>query len=441
MTLDVESPHPDEARFEPLVGEWLLGYRSEATRMSYADALGLPRDWVRRLTGTAATPVTPGTRPPVREGKYRDLAWLRWCAAHGLHPLRVTGLEVKRWLAELVAAGMPKSTRGHRLAVLAQFYRFLLERGAVTANPAAFDRRGLGLGTGGDTSSTVVITPEQVDALLVAAHSVRRGANPVMRLRATAVVALFTLGVRVSELTGARREDLHVTRGRRALRITGKGDKTRIVYLSGLAADALDAYLAERDRQAGTALPAARGHVAAGSAPLIATGSGGPVNPRDVWALIRRLAVAAGPELAEVADRIRPHALRHFYVTAAAEAGADMTHVQADVGHASVDTTNRVYNRAARHPDRSAVDLVEQSLLRARADRAARQAPARAELRELLAGLPAADPLDQLVAIGHLERLVGRHPELAPAVAGALADLDGHPKVAAEARAARARLS
>ncbi|WP_158841620.1 tyrosine-type recombinase/integrase [Saccharothrix deserti] len=433
-------------RLEMLVAEWLLGYRSAATRLSYGDALGLPRPWVRAL-GTASAfrnvveePKPGQSGPPVRTGRFRELAWLRWCAAHGVHPLTAIGLDLKRWLEALDAAGVAKSTRGHRLAVVAEFYRFLVERGVLDANPAAFDRRGLQLGTRGDTSATVVLTAAQVGALLDAAGTARQGTAPVMRSRAVAIVALFTLGLRVAELTALRREDLHTTRGRRALRVTGKGGKTRVVFLSGLAERALTDYLAERDRHQDAALPARVGQAAARRLPLIATGAGTAMNPRDVWALIRRLSVAAGPTLAEVADRMGPHTLRHFYVTAAAEGGADMTHVQADVGHASVETTHRVYNQATRAPERSAVDVVERALLRHRSpDRAVE-----GEITRLEHEAASADPLDRLLAVAGLERLARDVPATAEAVSTVLERVSAtsadHPKVADAARAARQRI-
>jgi site-specific recombinase XerD len=446
MTAELEiaagsgGPRPaavDAAVLDALLRGWLLGYRSTATRLAYGDALGLHRAWVRELSGVVTAP--GGGRPPVRLGRYRDLAWFRWCDRHGLHPFTATSTEVKRWQAELAAAGMPKSTRAHRLAAVGEFYRHLVGQGVLDANPAAFDRRGLGLGTGGDTSRTVVLTTDQVEALAAAATRARRGVSPLMGLRTRAVVGLFTLGLRVGELAALRRGDLHVTRGRRALRVTGKGDKHRVVYLSRTAEGAVDDYLAERDRCAGAALPAPVGRVAAHDSPLIATSRGTHLNPRDVWALLRRLARAAGPELAEVAERMTPHALRHFYVTTAAEHGADMTHVQADVGHASVDTTNRVYNQAARHPDRSAVDVVDRALAAARARRAA----APGALGELRGELDAEDPLVRLAALQRLAHLVADHPGLAVGAVGLLDGVlarEGHPVVAEAARAARDRL-
>jgi site-specific recombinase XerD len=428
------SPQPTHADTAPVVeaiADWLLGYTSAHTRLSYGDALGLDRDWVRRLTDRTGEPTSGHRQPPTRTGKYRHLAWLRWCDTERVHPLRVTAIDVKRWQADMAAAGMPKTTRGHRLGVVAQFYRHLVEHDVVNANPADFDRRGLGLRTAGDTSSTVVLTAAQVARLLRAAGTQRRGVSPLMALRSTAIVAVFTLGVRVAELTGLTRADPHLTHGRRALRVTGKGDKTRVVYMSRLAADAVDAYLAERDRAGNTATPAPRGRVTAGDTPLIATRDGGAMHPGDVWALIRRLAHAAGPLLADVADRMGPHALRHFYVTAGAEGGADMTHIQADVGHASVDTTNRVYNRAARHPDRSAVDIVEAALL---------AAPA-ADPNDVLTGLRTEDPIEHILALQRIEQLPTPNAAIRRAVADLLARTDLDPRVEQIAHRVRRSLS
>ncbi|GDY28492.1 tyrosine-type recombinase/integrase [Gandjariella thermophila] len=434
------------AAFDALLGDWLLGYSNPRTRLSYGDALGLNRDWVRDLGGQPAASPAPSTSrrratPPRRTGRHRDLAWFRWCDRHALHPLAATSTDVKRWQADMVAAGVRKTTRAHRLAVVGELYRYLVDAGAVPANPAAFDRGGLGLASRADTAATVVLTAEQVDQLLLAAGRPRRGLHPLMARRAVAVVAIFTLGLRVAELAGLRRSDLHQTRGRRALRVTGKGDKSRIVYLSGLAADAIDAYLAERDRWTRGAVLANPGAVGPRHSPLIATRDGGHMDPRDIWALIRRVARAAGPALADVADRMGPHVLRHFYVTAAAEAGADMTHVQADVGHASVDTTNRVYNQAARHPDRSAVDLVASAILAARSRH---DGEPDERYRAALDALAAEDPVEQLVALQQLERVAERHPERARDIAAHLAGLTRqpapHPRVAEAAAALHARL-
>ncbi|HVK23247.1 MAG TPA: tyrosine-type recombinase/integrase [Actinokineospora sp.] len=365
----------DPARLLAHIGDWLLGYANRATRHKYAESLGLPvsaadlAPWFDRAEiapvvhayaqalGLPARPpaVTANRPPPARRGRLRHLHWLRWCGARGLDPLRANTTHVKEWLDDLTVSGAAKATRDRMLGTLKAFYGHLADEGVITGNPAALSRRRLAVATDHDTTRTVTLTAQQVRALLDAAAAPRPGRDRLGTLRATAVVAVFTLGVRVSELCDLTRADLHSTRGRTALRVPGKGDKPRVVYLSGLAQDALNAYLHHR---ATDTAPAARGQVRAGTQPLISTRDGKPMARSDVWALLRRIAASAGPDLADVATRIHPHALRHFYVTAAVEAGAELVTVQADVGHASVDTTNRTYNSAARAPERSAVDLV-----------------------------------------------------------------------------------
>ncbi|HEX2130921.1 MAG TPA: tyrosine-type recombinase/integrase [Actinophytocola sp.] len=287
--------------------------------------------------------------------------WFRWCASRGIDPLVATSTQVKTWLADLDTAGAAPATRDRMLATVKALYTHLADTGLAAGNPAALNRRRLGLATPvGSTTGTVVLTTAQVRALFTAAARTRRGASLLDTARATAVVGLFTLGLRVSELCDLDRNDLHVTRGRRALRVHGKGGKNRVVYLHESAERALLHYLRIRDN--GTTSTETRPARPDPSAPLLVTRTGGRYRRQAVWQLLRRLADAAGDPLRDVAGAMHPHALRHFYVTTAVEAGAQLVHVQADVGHTSVDTTEQVYNSAARDPARSAVDLVGDAL-------------------------------------------------------------------------------
>jgi site-specific recombinase XerD len=358
------------------IAEWLSGYGNRATRRTYAEGLGLPvtatdiRDWLPSADGAAKTmrgwpeavvyyasavgasgsqPVTDSGRhapPPAARGRFRQLHWFRWCASSGVDPLAATSTHVKAWLDALNTAGAAPATRDRMLASVKALYTHLADTGLAAGNPAALNRRRLGLATNASTTGTVVLTTAQVKDLYTAARTPRRGASALDTARATAVVALFTLGLRVSELCALNRGDLHVTRGRRALRVHGKGGKTRVVYLHKAAEDALTGYLRERDGTAGTVV-ARRGVPV--DEPLLVTRTGLRYRRQAVWQLLQRLS-ADTP--------LHPHALRHFYVTTAVEAGAQLVHVQADVGHTSIDTTEQVYNNAARDPSRSAVDLV-----------------------------------------------------------------------------------
>jgi site-specific recombinase XerD len=359
---------PDALRGQ--LAEWLGQYANAGTRRTYAYALGLPVAWAD-ATGGLVPDATPRagsasaparTPPPALHGPLHHLAWFRWCAARALDPRAATSREVKAWLHALDAAGASRRTRQRMLSTLSALYGHLAETGAVAANPAALHRGRLGLAsTARDASPTVRLTAAQLRALLLAAGALPHGVDVrhhrLYATRAVAFVALLTLGLRISELVGLDRGDLYASGGDDVLRVLGKGGHHREVYVTELVATALGAYLAERDRLAGAAAPARRGRTAAGASPLIATRSGGRCSRVDLYTLLRRIAAHAGPELAGVADRVHPHALRHAYVTIALEQDARIHHVQADVGHASIATTQH-YDRGLRTRATTAADLV-----------------------------------------------------------------------------------
>lgn len=384
----------DGAAFQRLVMEWLSQYANQGTRQTYAYALGIPQEWaVWHLPQTSeravASPVDAaapsavqmsadvavrGGRghggagrnapPAAGSGVLHELAWFRWCAGRAMDPRAATGTDVKAWLHTLDATGASKRTRQRMLSTLSAFYAYLTEVGAVPANPAALNRSRLGLNRSArDASPTIRLTAAQLRALLDAAAELpnRTRHRNLYAARAVAVVALLTLGLRVSELVGLDRDNLMVSGGESMLRVLGKGGIHREVYLTQLAATALQNYLVERDRTAEATAPAVRGRTNAVVTPLIATRDGGRCSRFDMNALLRRIAVQAGPALAEVADRIHPHALRHAYVTIALEQDARIQHIQADVGHASIATT-QYYDRNRRTRATTAADLVEAAI-------------------------------------------------------------------------------
>jgi site-specific recombinase XerD len=339
------------------IAEWLSQYANAGTRRTYAYALGLPVAWV----DPAAAPAR-GRPPAAAPGPLHHLAWFRWCAARDLDPRAATATHVKAWLHALDAAGARPRTRRRMLSTLSALYGHLTESGVIAANPAALSRSRLGLGAR-DASPTVRLTAEQVAALLTAAArpTVRGRYARLYVTRSVAYVALLTLGLRVSEITGLDRGDRYRSGGDDVLRVLGKGGLHREVYVTELVREALAAYLAERDRLTGAAIPARRGRSGSGTSPLLATRAGGRCSRIDLYTQLRRIAADAGPALDAVADRVHPHALRHAYVTIALEHDAPIQHVRADVGHATIATTQH-YDRGLRHRSASAADVVAKAL-------------------------------------------------------------------------------
>jgi site-specific recombinase XerD len=370
---------PDEFRSQ--LADWLAQYANAGTRRTYAYALGLPIAWVDLIGGAPPPERKTGPTPPAApRGPLHHLAWFRWCAARALDPRAATGREVKAWLHALDATGASRRTRQRMLSTLSALYGHLTETGAVAANPAALHRGRLGLSsTARDASPTVRLTAAQLRALLLAAGGLAHTRDPRLHrlyaTRAVAFVALLTLGLRISELVGLDRADLYRSGGDDVLRVLGKGGHHREVYVTDLAATAVGEYLAERDRVTGTGAPALRGRTTAGSSPLVATRDGGRCARADLYTLLRRIAAHAGPELAGVADRVHPHALRHAYVTIALEQDARIHHVQADVGHASIATTQH-YDRGLRTRATTAADLVAAAIAAAELRSNDKQVPA-----------------------------------------------------------------
>jgi integrase/recombinase XerC/integrase/recombinase XerD len=115
-----------------------------------------------------------------------------------------------------------------------------------------------------------------------------------------------------------------------ALRVTGKGSKTRIVPMGEPAQRALDRYL----RQARPALATERSEPA-----LFVSRRGRRLSPSDVRRRLDRWVREAA-----VAGHVSPHTLRHSFATHLLEGGADLRSIQELLGHSSVSTT-QVYTR------------------------------------------------------------------------------------------------
>ncbi|MFR0555669.1 tyrosine recombinase XerC [Pseudoscardovia radai] len=189
------------------------------------------------------------------------------------------------------------------------------------------------------------------DAADISDEAARKRA--ALELRDAAIVeVLYATGMRVAELVALDIDD--IDDAQRTMRVTGKGNKTRVVPFGAPARRALDAWL-ERGRpeilrSARAARGGARGAVrkprgAAGASPDASASSdnravflgarGGRLNQRQAREVVHRLAQEAGvPDIA-------PHALRHSAATHLLDGGADLREVQEMLGHSSLRTTQR----------------------------------------------------------------------------------------------------
>jgi integrase/recombinase XerD len=159
------------------------------------------------------------------------------------------------------------------------------------------------------------------------------GSSPLdLRDRAMLEVAYGT-GLRVSELLSLALEDcLWDSAGPGCLlRITGKGQRTRIVPTGGSATRALRAYT-ENARPA--LLAKGRGRRSHEPAVVFLNARGRPLSRMGFWKILRQRALSAG-----LGEGVHPHLLRHTYATHLLRAGASLRVVQELLGHARLATT------------------------------------------------------------------------------------------------------
>ncbi len=188
------------------------------------------------------------------------------------------------------------------------FFRYLAREGEVATNPA------IGL----RSPKLKRKLPDVLDADEMAALVEVPGDDAEAVRDRALLELLYSSGLRVAELCGVRWRDFEAGDG--ALRVTGKGSKTRIVPVGSRARAALAAL---RDLDA----PGA-------DDPLVRGGRGRPLTPNGVRARLRRRAQAQG-----VWKRVYPHLLRHSCASHLLESSGDLRAVQELLGHADIGTT------------------------------------------------------------------------------------------------------
>jgi len=221
---------------------------------------------------------------------------------------------LRRWQAQLATRGYAAASISRKVSAVRAFFSDATRRDLVPVDPA------IGL----PTRKKPVRLPRALGAgALGAMLDALDGDDPVTLRDRAMLEVLYGTGLRVSELAGltiaAVRSEL--------VRVTGKGDRTRVVPLAGQARRALDRYL-------GSGRPAL---VASDSGDWLWLGvRGGPLGVRGVRRVARfRLGTF-------------PHALRHSFATHLLERGADLRTVQELLGHIELATT-QTYTAVSRH--------------------------------------------------------------------------------------------
>jgi site-specific recombinase XerD len=267
--------------------------------------------------------------PGTREGYARDIAeWFSYCDGRGVPVDDARRADVDGWRDQLGARGLANPTIARKLAAVSSFYGYWAEEGVVERNPARNAKRPRP--AKGPTSIT--LTAQQAAQLLayvdgLAAPPAGAGRRPDPR-PAVIVRLLAETGMRVSELCGARVEDLAETGGHHVLTVTRKGGKRQQLPIAQTTRHRIEGYLA--GRREGWLVRAERTDKI--------RQPGGRLARQYVYDLLRRLGREAGlPE--SVWTRLHPHVLRGSCATIAAAAGVPPHEIQLLLGHEDLRTT------------------------------------------------------------------------------------------------------
>jgi integrase/recombinase XerD len=233
--------------------------------------------------------------------------------------------DVRAFMQDLFSNQVDGRSVGRKLSAIRQLYRYLLLDGKIYKDPT------LNI----DSPKQWKVLPKalsrnEVDTMLTTPREgIHSSREQALALRDHAMLELlYSGGLRVSEVAGARLEDLKLDLG--YILVHGKGDKERMVPLGVPAQQALKHYLqSSREALAGKK----------SSPELFVGASARRLTRQRVWQLVGQASLATGRHAS-------PHMLRHSCATHMVENGADLRTVQTILGHSDVSTT-QIYTHVA----------------------------------------------------------------------------------------------
>lgn len=284
-----------------------------------ADAAAEIAAWVGHLG------IEKQVSPHTLDAYIRDITqFTRFLADHLGRPASLRDLETlkpldfRAFMAARRNAGVESRTLARQLSAIRTLYRWF-DNEDILRNPAVAALRSPKL-------PHAIPKPLHTDAarqtVNLADANASDGSEAWIIARDTAVLMLlYGCGLRISEALNLNRHEAPVPPNEDVLRITGKGNKTRLVPVLPAAAKAVQAYL---DLTPGLDP----------EGPLFIGKQGRRLNARNIQLLMQKLRSALC-----LPDTATPHALRHSFATHLLGAGADLRTIQELLGHASLSTT------------------------------------------------------------------------------------------------------
>lgn len=241
--------------------------------------------------------------------------FVKFIETMGVNVLSVDLNHLRLFLSALADMGIHYRSQARILSALRSFYAFLHMDGFIESDPTEL-LKSPKIGT----HLPDVLSLQEIDALIDAVDMSKLEGQ---RNRAI-IEMLYSCGLRVSELCALRLSDLYLAEG--FIRVTGKGNKQRLVPISSKAISELEAYFVDRSE-----IPIKAGYE---DFVFISVRLKKSLSRIMVFRMIKDL-----QQLADIKKSVSPHTFRHSFATHLLEGGANLRVIQAMLGHESIATT------------------------------------------------------------------------------------------------------
>lgn len=228
-------------------------------------------------------------------------------------PNEVSHLDIRGWIMALTEEGDKAVTVNRKLSSLRSFYRYLLRRGIVAKDPTAK------IGSLRKPARIPSFVEKSRMGRLV--DMLEASDDFATEKRAVIILLLYGCGLRLAELTDIRLND--ISSDEMTVKVTGKGDKQRIVPLVPLVVERVKKYMVLRSRICKS-----------DNNFLILSDQGERISRSEVYRTVRDTLTAMGVE-----GKRSPHVLRHTFATHLMSEGAGIETVKELLGHVNLSTT------------------------------------------------------------------------------------------------------
>ncbi len=224
--------------------------------------------------------------------------------------------DIRNYMGKLKTSGLSRKSIARKLSAIRSFFSYLEKNSILDKNPA-----GMVATPKTERNIPSFLTYEEMCSIL---DSIAGDDFPSLRNRAIFEL-MYSTGCRISEIAGLELSDVNLSAN--MIKVTGKGDKERILPFGNSAKDALSRYMEERHNLLAQLEKTYEEKLFVGR-----TGKG--ITDRFIRKILENVLLKVS-----INKKVSPHTIRHSFATHLLNNGCDIRSVQELLGHASLNTT------------------------------------------------------------------------------------------------------